>query len=190
MLERLESERHAASGYDGFHFDGVVRLRPWEDPCFARFTVSDTFRVMWNAEGQTLRWEDDFDSALQDLALIALGQFLDDSEIPEAPAGSEYTLNVPISSYLFDMFTQEPPTDPELAAYVQGKVFWAWKYKAEPAVFESWEARRLRVEVDDFHQAAFPKVGSLWDAVPNGGYKAMPNLASKFSAARGAITNR
>jgi hypothetical protein len=137
---------------------------------------------MWNAKGQTLRWDADFDTALPDLTLIALGRFLDRNEIPDDPVDDEYALTVTVSSDLFDIFKQPPASDQDLHSYVGGKIYWAWKFKTHPTLFETWEARRLRVDLADFHQAAFSDVGLLWERVGASWYAALPALVSGFAS--------
>ena len=186
VVQRLEDERYTASHCDGFHLDAVVRLRPREEPCHAQFFVSGTFRAMWNAPGQTLRWDQDFDAALHDLSMIALGEFLDSNEVPPLPTGAEYTLKVPITSELFSVFKPQKVDDAELGQFVEGKIYWSWKYNLGPAVFRPWEARRLGVEVEDLQQAAFPNTGSLWELRNVNEYQALPALVGRFESKIGA----
>src|SRR5467141_2799370 len=111
LLESIGTDLVSPSGFDGFVVSSTVRLRPRGDRFFANVRVSDTFRAMWNAKGQTLRWDADFDTALPDLTLIALGRFLDRNEIPNDPVDDEYALTVTVSSDLFDIFKQPPASD-------------------------------------------------------------------------------
>jgi hypothetical protein len=84
-LESFGSDLGSPSTLDGFPIDSIVTLRPRGDRFFLRFKVSDTFRVMWSAKGQRLRWDEDFDTALPSLALIALGQYLDVNAVSREP---------------------------------------------------------------------------------------------------------
>ena len=174
-LESFGVDLRASSTMDGFPIDSTVQLRPRGDRFFLRFKVSDTFNVAWNIKGQTLKWEEDFDTALPALALIALGRFLDENEVPADPVGDEYALTVPVSSELFNIFRQRPPTDRELRDYVRGKIFWTWKFDLQPTRLEAWESRRLRATAADFDQAAFPDLGVLWEKGAQG-YGALPEL--------------
>ena len=147
---------------DGSSFEAVVRLKPRGKAFATQFKVSSTLRVMWNIEGQTQKWDEAFETARQDLALIAIAQYLDENAVPEAPTDDHYALQPLLSSYLSDIYTQDPPTDQELREYVEAKLYWAWKFRLQPARFEMWEARRLRVSIDELEHAAFTGIGSWW----------------------------
>lgn len=183
LLESVGTDLARPSTFDGFPVDSIVRLRPRGVRHFINVKVSDTFRRMWDAPRQTLRWNEDFSAAVPELALIAPAEFLDSNEVPDDPIGDEYALTVSVSSYLFDIFKQDPPSEGLLRQYVEGKIYWTWKFKAEPAVFAAWEARRLNTDLDDFHQAAFVDNGSLWEVDAAGGYRALPALIRRYENA-------
>ena len=180
LVERFEDEPYPAQNRDGVHIDAVVQLRPREEPCFAQFFITGTFRAMWNAPGQTLRWDSAFDDALHEILMMALGAFLDENEVPPPPTGSEYTLRVPVTSELFSVFKTSPAHDDLLSAYTEGRVYWSWKYKLGHASFYRWEAQRLGVGVDDLHHAAYPKVNSLWEPGEGDSYRPLPVLVRYY----------
>jgi hypothetical protein len=186
-MESFGADLHASTDFDGFPVDSIVRLRPNGDRFFLRFKVSDSFRVMWNIENQTLKWDERFDAALPSLALIALGQFLDANPVPPDPSEGDYAMTVPVFSDLFDIFKQTPPTNADLNAYVRGKIYWSWEFGLEPTVFETWETHRLRVAAGDFGRAAFRDIGVLWEK-DQGGYVALPALARQPIAIQGMPT--
>jgi hypothetical protein len=110
------------SSFDGRAIEGSAVLRPREKPSRVQFQVSGSFRSAWDAKGQTKKWNSTLDDALPELALIALGLALDDAEVPRAPTNDNYALIVSVSSHLFDIFSQEPATDSDLAAYVERRI--------------------------------------------------------------------
>lgn len=179
LLESLGTDLRASSRFDGFPLDSTVKLRPRGDPFFLRFKVSDSFRVAWDVKGQTLKWDENFSAALPALALIALGQFLDDNELPADPQDGEFAMVVPVFSDLFDIFKQRPPTDQQVREYVRGKISWAWRFGVEPTRFDTWETHRLHVAIADLDRAAFPDIGVLWEK-KEGGYAALPALARQL----------
>jgi hypothetical protein len=77
---------------------------------------------------------------------------LDENEVPPQPEASEYTLRVPVDSYLFDIFKDEGPSDEDLATYVRGRIYWSSRFKQATAELATWEARRLGVDLGDLHQ--------------------------------------
>ena len=138
LVEQIEGEPYAAQNRDGFHLDAIVRLRPREEPCFSQFFISGTFRAMWDAPAQTLRWEEDFNESLHEILALALAAFLDENEVPPAPSGSEYTLRVPVTSELFSVFKAVPADDELLSDYTESRIYWSWKYKLREATFYRW----------------------------------------------------
>ena len=178
-LDSFGVDLRASSTMDGFPIDSTVQLRPRGDRFFLRFKVSDTLKVAWNGKGQRLKWDEDFDTALPALALIALGRFLDENEVPADPDGDEYALTVPVSSSLFEIFKQPAPTDGQLRDYVKGKIFWTWEFDVQPKHFETWEAHRLYATTADFDRAAFPDVGVLWEKDARG-YTARPEFVRQY----------
>jgi hypothetical protein len=184
-LESFGVDLRASSTMDGFPIDSTVQLRPRGDRFFLRFKVSRTLNMVWNHKGQRLKWDEDFDTALPALALIALGRFLDENEVPANPVGDDYALTVPVTSGLFDIFKQPAPTDGQLRDYVQGKIFWTWKFDAQPTRFEPWEAQRLYTTAADFDKAAFPDVGILWEKDARG-YTARPELVRQSVSNKGS----
>lgn len=176
LLENFGADLRASTTFDGFPLDSTVKLRPRGDRFFLQFKVSDSFRVAWDVKGQTLKWDENFNTALPALALIALGQFLDDNELPADPPEGEYAMSVPVFSDLFDIFKQRPPTDQQVRGYVRGKILWAWQFGVDPVRFEAWEAHRLHMTIADLDRAAFPDVGVLWEKKGTG-YAALPALA-------------
>ena len=97
LVKQLVDEPYPAQDRDGVHVDAVVQLRPREEPCFAQFFITGTFRAMWNAPRQTLGWDSKFDDALHEILMMALGAFLDENAVPPFPSSSEYTLRVPVT---------------------------------------------------------------------------------------------
>ena len=182
-VETIERDPFGRGRFDGFYLDGAVFLSPGSDPSPVQFKVSGSFRSMWDAKGQTLRWNEPFDSAVTDLALIALGQFLDDNDVPGEPVDGDYAATVNVLSDLFEIFKQPRATEGELATYAQGKIYWAWKFGNEPSSFETWEGYRFRVSVTDLDRAAFANVGVLWQK-DKAGYRAMPALARQWAPSR------
>ena len=182
LVRGLQDDRYSAQHNSGFYVDAVFQLRPREEPCYGRFFISGTFRHMWDLPQQQLRWPEDFDEALPEILLMALGKFLDENEIPLRPSGTEYTLTVPVDSYLFDVFKPQLVDDAEIATYVKGRIYWSWKHKLRIAVLSRWEAQRLGVEVADLHQAAFPDTGFLWESTGRHGYTALPELVRQYES--------
>ncbi len=180
LVQRVEDHGYRAQNRDGFYRNAQVRLRPRDEPCTAQFFVSGTFQAMWDHPQQTLGWKKTLDEALPELMLMALGQHLDENEIPPASDGNEYTLRVPVDSYLFDVFRPQTIDDAALAKYVEGRIYWAWKFKQRIAELGEWEAQRLGVEREDLHQAAFPNNGALWEQTGRHGYLPLPALAAHF----------
>lgn len=138
---------------------------------------------MWDIDGQTLKWDADFATALPELGLIATAQFLDSNDVPAQPSGDEYAARIVISTDLFEIFRQAPASDAELEAYASGKILWAWRFKNEPTRFEVWEARRLGMSLSDLHQAAFARVNTLWTKAGDD-YSALPALIAQASAGK------
>ncbi len=167
---------------DGSRFEVAVRLESRGQKFAAQFKVSDSLRVMWSLEGQTRKWDEDFALARQDLALIAAGEYLDDNPVPASPEADHYAFQLPITSYLFDIFTQDQPTDQELREYVEGKIYWAWRFRVQPSRLEPWEARRLGASVEELDQAAFTGIGSRWERDAVGRYSALPQFPPAFEA--------
>ena len=182
LVERFEDERYPRAHADGFHFNAVVRLRPRGDLCRVQFFVSGTLAALWNAPAQTLRWNDDFDTALPDLSMMALADLLDTGDTPADPTPGEYALRIPVTSELFALLKPQDRDDAELEEFVEAKIYWSWKFKLGPAVFWEWEARRFGVEVEDLHQAAFRKTGSLWECDEDRRYQALPLLVDRFES--------
>lgn len=190
LFEEMDLERYPAPNPDGFNLIATVRLRPREKHCCAQIFVSGTFRALWNAPGQQLRWQQDFDGALPDLARIAMAEFLDTNELPRYPADDEYGLKVAVTSDLFGLFKRASTPDAELESYVEARIYWAWRYKIHPTAFQEWEARRLSVDVADLHQAAFRRTGSLWQVIDDGLYQPLPALVERFEAKLDDSTHR
>ena len=182
VVREMIEEHYVASNRHGYYLNAVIQLRPREIPFPGQFFVSNHFRIMWNSPTQTLRWDEDFDSALNPLAMIAAAKFLDENEVPSQPTGSEYALKISITSSLFSIFQQQHMDDEALVRFAKGKIYWSWKYKLGPAMFEEWEAQRLGVEVDDIKQAAFPNIGSLWEITNEEKFRALPELARQFES--------
>src|SRR5437879_13243510 len=99
-LESFGTDLVRPSNFDGFPLDSVARLRSRGERFFIQFRVSNTFQVMWNAQGQRLKWNEPFSAALPDLALIAVGRFLDDNAVPADPADGELALTMQVSGDL------------------------------------------------------------------------------------------
>ena len=180
LVKQLVDEPYPAQDRDGVHVDAVVQLRPREEPCFAQFFITGTFRAMWNAPRQTLRWDSKFDDAPHEILMMALGAFLDENAVPPFPSSSEYTLRVPVTSELFSVFETSPSDDDLLSTYTEGRVYWSWKYKLEQASFYRWEAQRLGVRVDDLHHASYPKVNLLLELVEGDSYRPLPKLVRYY----------
>lgn len=182
LVEEFDPVRYKPENRDGFNLIATVRLRPRERSCYAQIYVSGTFQALWNAPSQELRWEQNIDGALPDLVRIATAEFLDGNEVPPPPAEDSYGLRVAVTSEIFEIFKRASTPDVELQAYAEAKIYWSWRYKVQPTVFQPWEARRLAVEVTDLHQAAFRRIGSLWKLVNDDAYEALPALADDFEA--------
>lgn len=179
----LGSHLRTPSDFDGFDVGTIVHLSPRAERCAIDFRVSGSFRAMWDIDGQTLKWDADFATALPELGLIATAQFLDSHDVPAQPSGDEYAARILVSTGLFDIFRQAPASDAELAEYVRGKILWSWRFKNEATRFETWEARRLGVTLADLHQAAFAQVNTLWTK-DGGDYSALPTLIAQASVVK------
>ena len=180
LVREFAAEPYSAQNRDGVYVDAIVQLRPREELCFAQFFITGMVPAMWNAPGQALRWDSEFDEALHEILMMALGMFLYGNEVPPFPSGSEYTLRVPVTNDLFSAFETSPSGDDSLSTYVERRVYWSWKYKLKQSSFYRWEAQRLGVRVNDLHDASYRKVDLLFELVEGDSYRPLPRLVRSY----------
>jgi hypothetical protein len=189
-LDELDSEWFRAGSRASLYVVGTVRLEPRAEPHLAKIEAAHLFRTMWDQPKQTIRWPEAFSQAFPELALIALGEFLDRCDVPLAPEEERYVLTAHVNGDLFDVLKRGVSTDAELLQYAKAKIYWAWRFKFDSAPFNRSDAVRFGVSPEDLSHAAFRHTGILWDGIGPNRFRARPALLDHFEhELRSSITS-
>jgi hypothetical protein len=160
-----------------------VRLRPRAPTAHIAVRVSDDFHTFWDQPRQALRWEDPFSDAWMDLAVAAIGEYLDENPIPAQPQGDNFAAEVWLMSELFELFKRAPEQeDARLLKYVGGKLLQVHRFGIGSATFGRADSVRFGVAPQDFDTVAFQGEGQFWERSSDGTYRALPTLLSGFRA--------
>lgn len=183
-IERFETDRHRASGLTGFCRIAIIQLRPRQELCQAKIQITDAFQVLWDHPNQTVRWVDSFDEAFPDLALIALGEFLDHHEVPVQPDPSCHAFTLRLDTDIFSILQRPAAPEEQVVLFLKGRTYWAWKFGLDHARLERADAARLGLELQDLVRLAQLGEGEHWNRVGDRALRATPSLLRSFSAVK------
>lgn len=183
LVTRFEAEKRRVTGRDAFATDLEVRVGP-RLPCVElQLVVTGQLPIFWNLPTQTQRWPDDFDGALPEIAVAAIGEYLDDAPQPEQPGPGNYAAVVWLTTDFFSLFARTPEQDDaRLLRYIGGKFFWAHRLGIDFAILGRSDALRFGVDVEDLHRVAWQANGVLWERTADGRYHPLPRLLTDFRA--------
>ncbi|HLA90709.1 MAG TPA: hypothetical protein VJL28_09775 [Gemmatimonadaceae bacterium] len=183
LVQSIEQGCRGVSGRAFTATDAVVRLAPRGPSAQIQLRFGDQFPMFWDMPGQTQRWPEPFSEAFPEIAVMAIGEYLDDVAPPAQPGPDNYAAVIWVNDNVWSVF-QRPPEedDARLLRYIGGKFYWAHRLGATSASLGRHDAVRFGVAADDLHQVAWQSNGELWDRAQNGRYHALPRLLTDFRA--------
>jgi hypothetical protein len=141
----------------------------------------DQMPMFWNNPSQTLRWPESFSDSFTELAVAAIGEYLDNSPLPEQPSPDSYAAVVWINDDVWGLFRRPPgEDDAPLLRYIGAKFYWAHRLGAASASLGRHDALRFGIKEDDLHRLAWQGNGILWERAESGRYRALPRLLADF----------
>ncbi len=161
--------------------DDAVRLAPRRPNAEIQLVFGDQMPMSWDNPHQRLRWPESFADAFPELAVAALGEYLDNAALPGQPDADHYAAVVWVNDDVWSLFRRPPEEDDALLLrYVGAKFYWAHKLGADSASLGRHDALRFGVGAEDLHRLTLEGTGVLWERLANGRYRALPRLLSDF----------
>jgi len=161
----------------------TVRLRPRAREATLQVRISHALPKFWDQPNQRYRWEDDFETSLPDLTLAMIGEYLDDSPVPEQPDPNLHAGVVWLNDSVFDLLRRDPEEeDARLLRYVGGKIVLGHRLGLDQIRFDRSDAVRWGISVDDLQRVAFQGEGQYWTRDNEGFYRPLPRLLADFRA--------
>jgi hypothetical protein len=183
LVTAFDGEWRGVSGRQASAQDAQVRVAPRLPLVELQVIVTGQLSRFWDTPGQTQRWPETFSEAFPELAVAAIGEYLDDSPQPEQPDSDRYAAVVWVTNDFFSLFTRRPEQDDApLLRYIGGKFYWAHRLGSDFARLGRHDALRFGLDVDDLHRVAWQGNGVLWKRAPDGSYRPLPRLLTDFRA--------
>jgi hypothetical protein len=166
--------------WDASFYEAELQSRPVDQPTRVLVAVSGSFAATWRHPSQTLGWHVPLEDALPGLAMVELGNMMDNGEVPlELVSADDVIIN--ITSY--SVFERPSADDEAIYSFIKGHVYWSWRFGLPVARFTLAEAARLGTSVEELSRLSFKEEGILWQS-DTSGVKALPALVRDFEAGR------
>ena len=183
LVTGFDGQWRGVANRDASAQDAQVRIAPRQPPSEIQLVVTGQLSTFWNIPNQTQRWPEAFNTAFPEIAIAAIGEYLDNAPQPQPPRADHYAAVVPVTSDFFDLFKTIPEQDDaKLLRFIGGKVYWGYRLGADVIHLGRHDALRFGVSVDDLHRVAWQSNGVLWERNTTGGYRALPRLLTDFRA--------
>lgn len=162
----------------GYYF--YVRLGPDEEVSRLAVVFSGTvFAVKPSAFGlpELAEGEETF---IQ-FSLAAIGDYLDESGLPESTPSGVSAFKVECFSPHFQSWADRSPADDSaIESYLRGHAYWTWKFGHEDADFGMPDALRLRREIPRLERIARLHEGESWTTTEKDGRRLVLEPTSSF----------
>ncbi len=181
LVNSFDASWRRVSGRDASARDARVRVAPRHPPVEIQLVVTGQLPTFWNVPNQTLRWPEDFNESFPEVAVTAIGEFLDNAPQPRQPDSDHYAAVVRITTDFFDLFNRPPEqNDARLLRYIGGKLYWAYRLGADSISLGRHDAIRFGITPEELNRVAWQSIGVFWQRDQLGAYRPLPRLLSDF----------
>jgi len=126
------------------------------------------------------RWRVPITDALSVFSTVAIGEYLDQAAVPGSEAEQEPE-ELFLSDILESVSAREVATFEEIETYLEGKVYWSWRFRHPVATITSPDLVRLNATSADLNEVASLRDGEFWSVVEQGKLKPTGHLLDLFS---------
>ncbi len=179
---KKDGERGGGGDFAGREVDFAAKLDPRSSIAWIRVVQDDMTAVLWDSPNQSLGWALSFSEAFLDLALVSIGEYLDNNPHPNQPEGDELAAQVQIGGGIFEVFQRSPAGDSEILQYISAKLCWSWQFSIPDTRFFVSDAVRLGVGLPEFARLALLEEGHYWEKVSDYVYRPRWELLNRFGS--------
>src|ERR1700687_447312 len=181
LVLSIAKGRRGVTGPPATAAEPVLRLAPRRPNAEIQLIFGDQMPMHWDNPRQQFRWPESFTDSFPELAVMAIGEYLDDATTPAQPDSDRYAAVIPVDDHIWSVFRRPPEEDDApLLRYVGSKLYWAHKLGADSAALGRHDALRFGLRAEDLDHLTLEGTGVLWERLSNGRYRALPRLLSDF----------